>query len=137
MWKTSIAALVLVSVNFLAGCTPVWQGYGMPRVRNLAAAELGCPKDSLELNPVDPKDSYSPISAKGCGKDATYIFAMGAGYVMSSVRNGSDVAMRKPAQPVLGDDALERLDQCRERVRGAQIGFGAEIIVARQRCAPA
>jgi len=36
----------------------------------------------------------------------------------------------KPAQLVLGGDAVEWLDQRRKRVRGAQVGFGAEAIVA-------
>ena len=41
------------------------------------------------------------------------------------------------AQPVLGDDAVERLDQRRERVRRALVGFRAEVIVAGERGAPA
>ena len=55
---------------------------------------------------------------------------------------GDDVGDRladpgKLAQPVLGDYAVERLDKRQERVRGALIGFRAEVIVADERCAPA
>ena len=58
------------------------------------------------------------------------------------VQLGDDVGDRladpgKLAQPVLGDDAVERLDKRRERVRGALVGFRAEVIVAGERCAPA
>lgn len=59
-----------------------------------------------------------------------------------AVQLGDDVGDRhadsgQPAQAVFGDDAVERLDQRREPVRGALIGFGAEVIVAGERCAPA
>jgi hypothetical protein len=40
-------------------------------------------------------------------------------------------------KPVLGDNAVERLDERRQGVRCAQVGFGAEVIVAGERCAPA
>jgi hypothetical protein len=58
------------------------------------------------------------------------------------VQLGDDVGdrladARQLAQPVLGDDAVERLDQGGERVRGALVGFRAEIIVAGERGAPA
>ena len=58
------------------------------------------------------------------------------------VQFGHDVGNRlansgKLAKPVLGDNAVERLDERREGVRSAQVGFGAEIIVAGECCAPA
>ena len=43
---------------------------------------------------------------------------------------------RKLTKPVLGDNAVERFDKRRKRVRGALVGFGAEVIVAGERCAP-
>jgi len=68
------------------------------------------------------------------------LFQQGVGAAF--VQLGHDVAdsIADPgqlAQPVLGDNAIERLDQRRERVRGAQISFGAEVIGAGERCAPA
>ena len=59
-----------------------------------------------------------------------------------AVQFGHDVGNRlansgELAKPVLGDNAVERLDERRERIRGAQVGFGAEIIVAGERCAAA
>lgn len=84
----------LLSLSLLAGCSPFWQS-SVPKVRPLAAAELGCAADQLDLRAVDPNESFSPITVGGCGKSATYIFAAGAGYVLSSVRNGTDVALRK------------------------------------------
>src|SRR4051794_35000500 len=42
----------------------------------------------------------------------------------------------KLTKPVLGDNAVERFDKRRKRVCGALVGFGAEIIVAGERCAP-
>ena len=41
------------------------------------------------------------------------------------------------AQPFLGDDPVERLDQRRECVRSALVGFGAKVIVTGERRAPA
>jgi hypothetical protein len=63
---------------------------------------------------------------------------MGPGAVQLGDDIGDRLADRgQLAQAAFGNDAVERLDQRREPVRGALIGFGAEVIVAGQRGAPA
>jgi hypothetical protein len=59
-----------------------------------------------------------------------------------SCKFGHDVGNRlansgELAKPVLGDNAVERLDKGRECIRSAKVDFGAEIIVARESCAAA
>jgi hypothetical protein len=54
-----------------------------------------------------------------------------AGVVQFGYDGGNRLANSgKLAKPVLGDNAVERFDERREGVRSAQVGFGAEVIVA-------
>jgi hypothetical protein len=59
-----------------------------------------------------------------------------------AVQLGDDIGDRLPdsgqlAQTVFGNDALKRLDQRREPLGSALIGFGAKVIVAGESGAPA
>jgi hypothetical protein len=63
---------------------------------------------------------------------------MGAGVVQLGHDVGNRLANSgELAKPVLRDDAVEGFDERRERVRGAQVGFGTEVIVAGERRAAA